>query len=355
MYELILIIVFIIISEFFLRFLKNKTKDKDFENIKRVPSIKISRSYQVSSLSNDLQNSQKSELLGWDLLKDNEIDVKINIPYFKDSYTCKYSLNNLGARSNLKEFNSKKKFFGTFGCSISYGYALNEKQTFSHLINQELNDYNYLNFSVPGYSLHQSLLKYKLKSKDLKFDFIIVGIHPDLEKRNTCSIKWINIIDNLWKIPRIYKIGKIFNFLPSGQSKFEIINILKFFIGSIKFIQKSTMEHLLLEFKKECLKNNTKLYILCVDNYSSMYDFLIKNKFNWNSASIDLDQKNSKNEHVWQLMPWDNHPNKEANIIYSKKVLELINFKNNNGENFKPDTSGDNKQKNPQEYIYPLW
>ena len=72
-------------------------------------------------------------------------------------------------------------------------------------------------------------------------------------------------------------------------------------------------------------------------------------------ANIDLEQKNSKNEHVWQLMPWDNHPNKEANIIYSKKILELIKFKNNNEENFKPDTSGINEQKNPQEYIYPLW
>jgi hypothetical protein len=36
--------------------------------------------------------------------------------------------------------------------------------------------YSYLNFSVPGYSLYQSLMKYKLKSKDIKFDFIILGM-----------------------------------------------------------------------------------------------------------------------------------------------------------------------------------
>ena len=358
MNQLVVIIIVtsvIILCELFLKILKNKFKNKDFENIKRVPAIKLSRSYEVNSLGTESKNSKKCKTLGWDLVKNTEINVKTTIPYFKNNYSCKYTLNNLGARSNLKEINSDDKLFGTFGCSISYGYALNEESTFSNILCKDLKEYNYLNFSVPGYSLYQSLMKYKLKSKDIKFDFIVLGIHQDLEKRNTCSIAWADIINNYWKIPRLYKIGKLFNFSPTSKSKFELMNVLKFFLGSFKFIQKSTMRHLLLEFQKECFKNNTQLYIICFDKYYSIYDFLIKNKFNWNSAHLNLEQKNYKNECIWQLMPWDNHPNAEANIIFAKRTLELIKFKENNTQNFKPAISEGNHEENPQEYIYPLW
>lgn len=355
----IIIAIFIVafFCEFFLKLLKKKLKTKDFENIKRVPDIKLARSYEISSFGYEKQNSQKCEILGWDMIKNSEIEVKIKIPYIESSYSCKYIINNLGARSNLKKFNSENndKLFGIFGCSISYGYSLNEESTFANLVSKKLKKYNYLNFSVPGYSLYQSLIKYKLKSKDIKFDFIILGLHQDLEKRNTCSIDWADIINNYWKIPRTYKIGSFFNFLPTGKSKIEIINIFKFFIGNIKFIQKLTMKGLLLEFQKVCQKNNTKLYIICFDKYYSIYDFLAKNKFNWNSAHLNLEQKNSKNECVFQLMPWDNHPNIEANIIFAKKTLELIEHTKNNSDIFVPNITNSEFGEDPQKFTYTFW
>ena len=356
-FVIIAISVVAFICEFFFKFLRNKLKTKDFENIKRVPNIKLARSYEISSLGCEKQNSQKCKILGWDMVKNSELEVKIKIPYFENSYSCKYTINNLGARSNLKKFNSEdnNKLFGIFGCSISYGYSLNEESTFANLISKKIKEYNYLNFSVPGYSLYQSLIKYKLKSKDIKFNFIILGIHQDLEKRNTCSIGWADIINNYWKIPRTYKIGRFFNFLPASKSKIEIINILKFFIGNIKFIQRLTMRSLLLEFQKECQKNNTKLYVICYDKYYSIYNFLIKNKFNWNSAHLNLEQKNSRNEYIFQLMPWDNHPNEEANIIFAKKILELIEYTKNNSDIFKPHIASSKHGENPQEFIYTLW
>ncbi len=356
MFKLVIILTsLVIVCELFLKIFKNKFKNKDFNNIKRIPAVKLSRSYEVSSIGSESQNSKKCETLGWDLIKKSEIEVKTLVPYFKNDYSCKYILNDVGARSNLIELNSNKKLFGTFGCSISYGYGLNEESTFSNMTYKELKEYNYLNFSVPGYSVYQSLIKYKIKSRDIKFDFIILGLHKDLEKRNTCSIEWANIIDNYWKIPRSYKIGKFFEFSPTNKSKFEIINILKFFLGSLRVIQRKTMKHLLLEFQKECLKNDTELYVICFDKYNSIYDFLKKNKFNWNSAHLNLEQKNSKNENVWQLMPWDNHPNKEANILFTKKIIELIKFKKNNAGNFEPNISDTAHGENTQKFTYTFW
>ena len=250
---LILILLFIII-ELFLRFLKNKTQDKDFQNIKRIPSVKLSRSYEVKSINSERQNSQKCDILGWDLIKNTEINVKINVPYFKDNYLCKYKINSLGARSNIDEISSDRKLFGTFGCSVSYGYSLNEESTFSNMICNNLNDFDYLNFSVPGYSLYQSFIKYKLKSKDFKFDFIVLGIHKDLERRNTCSIEWVDIINNFWKIPRIYKIGKQLNFLPSSKSNYEIINKMKFLFSSLSLRVSRSYSRWFLQAVSLCLK-----------------------------------------------------------------------------------------------------
>jgi hypothetical protein len=352
---IITILIAALFCEFFLRFLKNKLKNKDFENIKRIPGIKLARSYEINAFGCEKQNSQKCEVLGWDMIKNSELEVKIKIPYFESQYSCRYIINNLGARSNYKKFSSNEKLFGTFGCSISYGYALDEENTYTNLIHKELKKYDYLNFSVPGYSLYQSLIKYKLVSKDMKFDFIILGIHQDLEKRNTCSIGWADIINNYWKIPRTYKIGRFFNFFPTKKSNLEIINILKFFIGNIKFIQKITMKGLLEEFRKECQKNNTELYIICFDKYNSIYDFLSKKKFNWNSAHLNLEQKNSRNECVFQLMPWDNHPNKEANIIFAKKAMELIKHTKNNTDIFKPTIPDSGVKENPQKFTYTFW
>jgi len=115
------------------------------------------------------------------------------------------------------------------------------------------------------------------------------------------------------------------------------------------------MRSLLLEFQKECIKNNTKLYIICFDKYNSIYSFLTKNKFNWNSAHLNLEQKNFKNEYIYQLMPWDNHPNMEANLIFAKKILELINHSKNNSDIFKPKISNSKDEQNTQEFIYTLW
>ena len=77
-----------ILNETDVRLLKayyNKLK-KDFENIKRVPAIKLSRSYEVNSLGTESHNTKKCKTLGWELVKNTEINVKTTIHYFKNDY-----------------------------------------------------------------------------------------------------------------------------------------------------------------------------------------------------------------------------------------------------------------------------
>ena len=208
-FVLLCILIFLLIDYYF-NFNSDETQDD--LNIKRVPGFRINRSYKIFSKTNDKQNSLKSESLGW-VLKRNSHMVKINIPYFKEDDTVEYYLNDLGCRSNVSDVKNSniKEFTGFFGCSITYGHGLNEVETYPYLLSKKIKDLNYLNFAVPGYSTYQSLETFKCKLKEVKFNKIVLGIHRDLERRNTCSISWSKIINNFWGIPSMIdlKISKL--------------------------------------------------------------------------------------------------------------------------------------------------
>ncbi len=359
-----LLIILLVLFEFYLR--SKKKSDIKYENIKRVPSLNLERSYKIKSNTGHLQNSKKSKILGWDLVENSHINVEISIPYFKEE-TIDYFLNNVAARSNIKNYSSQynKNIIGYFGCSITYGHGLNNEKTFSHKLFEKTKDFDYLNFAVPGHSTYQSLLKLKNKIKEIKFKKIVLGIHKDLERRNTCSISWTKIINNYWAIPFKLNLLKYnLEFKPKKRFNLKffnlqlvklinnILNSIIFSIGSSKKIQKETMKEILREFKEICSKNNIELIIICLDNYNEIYDFLSENSFNWTTSNINLNEKDEKGKFKWQLLPWDNHPNEMANQIYYEKLYEIIN---SNKRPYKPNEILKEKKGEDQEYIYPIW
>ena len=69
-------------------------------------------------------------------------------------------------------------------------------------------------------------------------------------------------------------------------------------------------------------------------------------------ATTQCVMENTKGEKKWLLMPWDNHPNNDANSIFADKILKVIN---SSKRPFNPKIEIINKKSNPQEYIYPLY
>src|SRR3989338_8740279 len=45
-----------------------------------------------------------------------------------------------------------------FGCSFTYGYGVNDRETFVYLLQQEFPGWHFQNFAVPGYGTAQSVL-----------------------------------------------------------------------------------------------------------------------------------------------------------------------------------------------------
>jgi hypothetical protein len=365
MYFLIIIIFLVAVLEISYKLLNKKKKIKDL-NIKRISGLNLIRNYSIFSETNHSQNSKKCSELGWDLEENSHINVKVNIPYFEKEDSINYKLNDIAARSNIQitKNSDLKEFIGFFGCSITYGHGLNEEDTYPFKLSNKLENINYLNFAVPGYSTYQSLIKFKKKLKHVNFKTVVLGIHRDLERRNTCSISWSKIINNYWGIPSTIKFKNLnFHFKPKYRTEskinlfsikflLEIFNLIKFSPGSLKYVQKQTQKKLLLEFKKLCEENKIELIILCLDNYNEIFNFLTKNNFNWTTSNISLSEKNEKDEYIWQKMPWDNHPNSEANEIFANQLSKVLK---SNKRPYVPEIKNNNNKVNDQEYIYPLW
>ena len=357
------LIILLFLVEIFLRNISDLNDENNNNNIKRIPNISLKRNYEVSTNTEDNKNSIEDKELGWELRSDSKVSVKVKLPYIRDDLNYSYEINNLGART--KEFTGKKKILGFFGCSITYGHGLREEQTFPYIICKNKKEYGYLNFGVAGYSLYQSLLRYIRKKDKIKFDKIIVTIHEDLERRNTCSFSWVKLINRFWGVPSVIKIfGTVLKLKPRKYfifSKFNLriflffeflFNYLIFFIGDLKFIKKNTNEYLLKEFKNECKKNDTELIILCLDNIKNLKDYLNKNQFNWCFSEIDLNEIDRNLENKWLLMPWDNHPNEKANNIFANKIGEVLD---SDLRPFRPKRNLLDKESKPQDYIYPIY
>lgn len=350
--------------EFILRYYFNSSTAEENNNIKRIPNLSLKREYIVKSDYADNTNAVQDPNLGWKLKKNSDLTVNVKIPYINENLIYNYKTNDIGART--EKYFGKKKTLGFFGCSITYGHGLNEKETFAYQVcEKQKEDYEYLNFGVAGYSLYQSLLKFKEVSKEIKLDKAIFTVHKDLERRNTCSFSWLKIINQAWAVPGIiFLMGlKIKNkprkYIKFPNFKIKIINLIEFLInfflysfGDLKIVKKRTNEHILKEIQKECEKNNIELIILCLDNINSLSEFLKENKFNWNFSGINLSEKNNKGESKWLLMPWDNHPNLKANMIFAEKILDVIESSN---RPYSPKLKVISEEKNPQEYIYPLY
>lgn len=362
--SIIYILIILIFLEFILRNYFEFFKDiEKSNNIKRIPNLSLKRNYYVISQSSENKNSLPDKEIGWRLISNSEISIKVTTPYISENLNYKYKINNLGARSN--NYSGEKKTIGFFGCSITYGHGLNEQSTFANLICETINDYEYLNYGVAGYSLYQSFLKYKEVSEKVNFEKVIFTIHKDLERRNTSSLSWLKIINRFWGVPGIICFkGLNLKFKPRKyiklfSSNFKIFLLLEFLlnffifaIGDNDLIKKETNEYLLNQIKKECEKNNSELIILCLDNLENLSKFLNENNFNWNYSGINLDEENDKGEKKWLLMPWDNHPNEKANSIFAEKILKVIN---SSQRPFSPKIELIKKTSNSQEYIYPLY
>jgi hypothetical protein len=337
-YCLVLIFIIILI-EYILRLDIELYSASSGLNVKKIPRLTLDRNYEFIDPSQDRVNWEVDSKLGWILKKNSRLDIKISIPGLNVSHKFSYETDSKRRRrSSIKDVSesSKKKTIAIYGCSFTFGHSLSDNQTYSWLLQKKFNEKNIYNYAVAGYSLFQSLLVLEKTILIDKPEIVVIGFHPDLGWRNTCSINWVERLQNTWKIPScVSRVNKLIRYKPKGYLSFgsnlriikvveKVINKLRFYgRGSPKTIH-NTMEHLLLQIQKTCQKNSTKLLIACIDESSEYYNFLDKNNFDWCITGVNTTETNEKGVFKWISFPFDNHPNELAHKKYAKSIEEAI-------------------------------
>ncbi|MEX2402863.1 MAG: hypothetical protein WD625_01955 [Balneolales bacterium] len=193
----------------------------------------------------------------------------------------------------------KKDEIWVFGCSVTYGWSLNDDETYPWLMQKKLPDFQVLNFGVNGFSTIQSLIQFrKALQKRRKPKYIIVAYTHLHDKRNTLVRSWRKIIESHQKAEAgigpgatAFPCGKIdcegnlvYERRPIGYKAFPLMrhsalmhclegmfNRMQEWSFNSHLVSRSVME----EFMKTCEQNGLKLIVAGLDDSVDTKNMLI--------------------------------------------------------------------------------
>jgi hypothetical protein len=259
-------------------------------------------------------------------------------PWAKEGKETQLTINKDKSRSTGFINENKKKII-FIGGSVTQGWAVNDNETFSFLIQKKNTNYKVYNFGVGGYGGYQSLLLLEKIFKDKNnIELVIYGFIPHHEIRNTAAGSWMYLLnffskrgfislpygsvdknDNLIKNKPIEYIT-----LPFGKKSALVAKIEKRImkVRSIFREKKQTEISLAIidEMNNLSLKNNSKFALLILEEFHDIrlnkYYTFLKDK---NILLLKCPMSNDPKYGV----PGDGHPNE----LSHNEIGECINQK----------------------------
>jgi hypothetical protein len=128
-----------------------------------------------SMISGKMRYEVYDEMLGWTIAKSQTSENGL------------YKSNAEGFRADREYSKVKppeKTRVLTFGDSYTHGDEVENQDTWQTAAEQKAPDMEFLNFGVPGYSLAQAYLRYRVIAPDYPADFVIIGCMSEDPKRS---------------------------------------------------------------------------------------------------------------------------------------------------------------------------
>lgn len=257
--------------------------------------------------------------------------------YYEDGNYWQCTNNKIGYRitsasSSLAE-DSTKRNINILGCSFSYGTGLADSQTYAYLLQKKLEQYRINNYAVPGHGIAQNFVRLTkfipIVSGDI---FIYAYILGHDYKTNNANRK---------KMYPSRHFLKDFYFLSLTESL--EVQKTKYDYKPWPFIQYSVFLNYLEDKSLECkddmeakhrASKNAILYIndLCKKKGATFVFAILTNDESANDMLAFCKEKGIRNVDMsvdnslpkYNLMPYDNHPNFEANKIFAQKLYDYL-------------------------------
>ncbi len=224
-----------------------------------------------------------------------------------------------------------------FGCSFTFGWSLNDSQTYPWILQEKLPQKNIFNFGNIGYGTLQSIVYFKeLLKKEKKPEVVVYAYASFHDERNTFLRKRRQAVGPANELgpfrqpfARFDKSGNLiysmtdvtYHEVPfSRQSAFVRLLEDKFNSLEDKFVHsKKITKQLIFEFHQLAKENGIRFVIAGIDSESrDMLDWLMKQGIETVDISVDLSKKEYRN---W---PHDSHPNAAANQYYAQHLEEIL-------------------------------
>lgn len=256
-------------------------------------------------------------------------------------FTCNNTLRNsrLSHPAYLDSLYANKKELWLFGCSYTYGWALNDQQTMSWKLQKQLPDYHIVNYGKPAYSDLQCLLYFKqlLDSAKNKPVIVVLNYASFHDQRNVSTRSWRKTLAPYNKLgPLDQPVAHLMKntlLIENKQLEYKPWPLMQYsaFIHLLeitfnKFYDKKSINHkisklIVDEFKKICTKHKIKLILSGMtldDNTKDMLDYGTVNKISTCNMQLDIGLKKNN------LLPYDSHPNARANTYYAGQLYKII-------------------------------
>ena len=227
-----------------------------------------------------------------------------------------------------------------FGCSFTYGWALNDNETYPWIIQEAFPDHEVVNFGVNGYGTLHALIQFQkaLKHKRKPPKIAIIAYAYFHDERNTFlrfrrkTVYQYNYLGPLVQpYAKINKMGElVYSMATVDYSEFPLMRYSSF----IHFLEQQynlledrfhnsheVTKAIIKEFFRIAKKNSIQLLVVVIAKNHMTNDILAYARgLGILTGDISVDLENRRNNNL----PHDSHPSAYANIQYAQKLEKLL-------------------------------
>ncbi len=259
-------------------------------------------------------------------------------------HSWRFTIDDKGRRiTSKKPVGDTKANVGLYGCSITFGWGVNDEKTFPWLLQEAFPHYRFSNYGVPGYSLYQSYLRLQRELPGSRTDAVVLGVIPDHQIRDTVPVEYL-LTYNVKKPgivfdgkrckeypPKRYERIAYLKNLAITKSMEHGVNRVRFRGRGDKGVQRCTFQFLLRKVRKLCANHGIPLLVAYLHDEPDwdIFEFLTGNGFSW--TRIDYDAMPAREHcHHWNMVfkvrlhPFDPHPNEAAHRFIAKNITGLL-------------------------------
>ncbi len=259
-------------------------------------------------------------VLGWKL----SADRKIEVPFRKGIV---HTTNSAGWRTVTNQPEQYRGAIGFYGCSFTYGTSLDDRETFTSLLQAEFTDFKILNRGVGGHSTVQSLLSFRSDLLRHKVQAAIFPVISDHKYRNAPHPQRMRVFLS----PEWHTIGvehfPYANLKPGGGVNIRYVPIwqpvlrhdgLRYFLPDEIMLNGLTVG-VLKEVRRLASEFSIPVGVVLLDNLDVEFNQSLLNEV---EGTTDISTPHDA-EH--RFIPHDLHPNVRANIQYAERLRPIVN------------------------------